>query len=242
MENKSQNDKNIPENNVEQLIEKNKDKKLFLNFWAGMTYEEYLKVKEYENKSGNLKNDEFLIHPINFEVINDNESKRIKLSYTNNDNSPYQGNVYEVIKKYENDGLNEIIETLDKNYQRFDREDYISSIKTNMNFPNKKELENKNSVELIRGLLWSSTEPSTSVYNHISIFWRDNNRLINLEYTIYGDLKKSITVELSISYVLFNDFRFEIEKELNERKKEIDSLNKEVEQIEMETEKNKEKL
>ncbi len=242
MENKSRIDKNMPDNNIEQLIENNKDKRLFLSFWSGMTYDEFVKVKEYENQTGNLKNDKFLIPPIDFEIINDNELKRIKLSYTSKDDSTYYEKHDEVIKKYQKDGLNEIIETLDKKYQRFDREDYVSSIKTKMSFPVKIEKEDKNSSEPIRFKISESSSLYNIVHNYKSIFWKDTNRVINLEYKITGELKKSIAFYLSISYTLFNDFTLDIEKELIEQKKEIERLNKEVEQIEMETEKSKEKL
>ena len=240
VENKSHIDKNLPDNNVEQLIEKNKDKRLFLSFWAGMMYDEFVKIKEFENKSGNLKNDRFFIHPIDFEVINDNESKRIKLTYNSIDNSPYYSNQEEAIIKYEKDGLNEIIETLDKKYNRFDKEFYINSIKTKMNFP--VEIKDKISYPKIDGTIINLTTPYTYVHNHKSIFWRDNNRVINLEYTITGDFEKSIKFYLTISYALFNDFTLDIEKELIEQKKEIERKNKEIEQIEIETAKSKEHL
>jgi len=230
----------MPDNSVEQLIEKNKDKRLFLSFWAGMAYDEFIKVKEYENKSGNLKDDKFSFHPIDFEVINDNESKRIKLTYNSIDNSPYYTNQEEAIIKYEKDGLNEIIETLDKKYNRFDKEVYINSTKTKMNFPI--EIKDKNSYPKIDGTIINFTAPYTSVHNYRSIFWRDNNRVINLEYTITGDFEKSIKFYLTISYALFNDFTLDIEKELIEQKKEIERKNKEIEQIEIETAKSKEQL
>ena len=54
---------------VNELIENNKDKRLFLSFWSGMTYDEFVKVKEYENQTGNLKNDKFLIPPIDFQPL-----------------------------------------------------------------------------------------------------------------------------------------------------------------------------
>jgi hypothetical protein len=46
---------------IDSLIAINKDKLLFLNFWAGMDKDEFEAVKEFENQHGRLLDDKFII-------------------------------------------------------------------------------------------------------------------------------------------------------------------------------------
>jgi hypothetical protein len=230
----------MSENQVKQLIETNKDKRLFLGFWSGMLNDEFNRVKEYENKIGNLRNDKFIIQlPIEFEVINDYNSKKIKLSYINIDNSPYYECKEKAINSYEKKGLNEIIGTLDKKYRRFDREYYKSSQKAKMDFPVEEE-KNYSDNQYEPLVIKISKHPFINIKDRI--IWKDNNRVIDLEYTINGDFKKSIEFNLSISYALFNDFLLEVESELTKEKKDIERRIKEREHIEMEFNKSKNQL
>lgn len=243
VDNKSPLDKKMSENEIKQLIEINKDKKLFLSFWSGMTDEEFYNVKEYENKSGNLKNDKFIIHTNEFEVTKDYDSKKIKLFYYEIDNNAYHQNQKEAIKYYEEKFINEVIEVFDEKYQRLDRENYKQTLKQGMNFPLQKEKKyRKGEFKPIKGRLLSNNYNDPNVYFKKNIIWRDNYRAIYIDYEINGHIERSINFQLIISYMLFDDFKKEVESELIEEKKIIEKWNNEIEQTEKEVEKTKDLL
>lgn len=244
VDNKSPLDKKMSEKEIKQLIEINKDKKLFLSFWSGMTDDEFTNIKEYENKSGNLKNDKFIIHPNEFEVTKDYDSKKINLIYNEIDDKPYHLNQEATIKYYEENFIDEVIEVFDEKYQRLDKENYKQTLKQRMNFPVKKEKKYRKGeiIMPLKGLNPVFNYKDLYVYFTKNITWTDNNRAINIDYEINGHLERSINFHLIISYMLFDDFKKEVESELIEEKKVIEKWNNEIEQTDKEVEKTKDLL
>lgn len=82
---------------TDQLISANKNRLLFLNFWGGMSEQEFNQIMKFENEKGNLKNDKFLLmispsHSIPFEIHAYENS--ISLSYSDSQWATYTGNSF----------------------------------------------------------------------------------------------------------------------------------------------------
>ncbi len=228
---------------IGQIIENNKHNLLFMNFWAGMTNDEFLKVKEYENKSGNLENGKFLLFENEFEVLLSNNSEKIILAkdelltfISEKNKIGVKLGIENYEEQYEEQVINEIIETLDKKYQRFDIESFIRSIEKKIDFP----VKNKNSTVLSSYLIETvvsddghtiETEYSIKSEKYINgYFWIENTKVINLKYLIVlRDVPFAADTYLNISYFLLSDLKLDIEKRLIREKNRIEESEKKIE-------------
>ncbi|SHI57404.1 hypothetical protein SAMN05444280_103179 [Tangfeifania diversioriginum] len=137
-------------NNTDDLINKNKNKILFLNFWSGINENEFESIKDLETKNGNLKNGDFILmlpegnssfKEVPFAVIR--KDKSILLQYNDDhwvnrkdidiletedyvwgSQAKTQGRFYEEIENY-------LINTFDEKYERIEHESNVWKTKIN---------------------------------------------------------------------------------------------------------------
>jgi hypothetical protein len=139
---------------IESLIEKNKDSLLFLNFWSNMSDEDFKRVIMIENKKGNLTNGKYI-----FKVPSKNYAREYDdISFNLKNGEDYiwlkYENEYWIDKqselhpskdgvdkgKYYNSIINELIKHFDSKYERI--KDFNEAYRGNLGW----KIDNENDI------------------------------------------------------------------------------------------------
>jgi|GEM_PF-3320488 len=215
--------------NIEKLIDKNKDSSLFLNFWKGMSDEEFELVKIFENENGTLKNGKFYLNEkFPFKIYNSHNS--ITLTYEDEQWNSYSGDPYYVLDYIKSGNPsnytkieNILISIFNSKYERIinSKANSQSNLSQYDKYISSKIKVSPNHKEHNLNIQWKNSKDKKIITLKLNYSFLDKNynyqtSLSGASSTFFNDQKnkkaKIANCHISITYEFLNDYLKRIKK------------------------------